>query len=351
MHLTTVRLSEVGMPERIPTRPAELRQKGFEEAFDAETLFYDIFSKHDALYFMGPPLHPDLAKSFDQWITVGGQRVAKEDVYIKTSRKMSMIQVRKRGREIGVGDLALEVEDRTDYKRGGRIFYTLQKNNRIEWLTDWIAINNRLHAPDRYVIYDNGSTDYSVHDVAERLGAAFGNVEVHSVPFKYGPGAFAGSGWDSDFLQYAMFEHVRHCFFDDSGFMVNTDIDELVLDRRVFDLFENDAAVVTFRGRWAWVEEPVDPVSYIDHAFSDRLASCPRKWIVDVSRLRREDVLGVHEVSYANSRESEVCYFHFRSINTNWKYNRGARVKFDEHLHAKLSNEQLGILSPVSRRS
>ncbi|WP_204325139.1 hypothetical protein, partial [Stenotrophomonas maltophilia] len=64
-------------------------------------------------------------------------------------------------------------------------------------------------------IYDNGSTSYSLADLAGALGALDGIAvaRVVSWPYKFGPQGFdAKRFWDSDYGQHGVWEHGRRRF-------------------------------------------------------------------------------------------------------------------------------------------
>src|SRR5262249_24401538 len=111
-----------------------------------------------------------------------------------------------------------------------RVLFTLSKNNKIEWIADWIRYNRDIHGANAVLIYDNASTIYSPTELMERLRPMPGMNEtcVVSWPFKYGP---LGLGllhyWDSNFCQYGMLEHARWMFLQQARSALNSDIDEL----------------------------------------------------------------------------------------------------------------------------
>ncbi|WP_216075142.1 hypothetical protein, partial [Acinetobacter baumannii] len=79
-------------------------------------------------------------------------------------------------------------------------------------IQDWVRFSRDVHGADAVLIYDNGSTSYSLADLAGALGALDGIAvaRVVSWPYKFGPQGFdAKRFWDSDYGQHGVWEHGR----------------------------------------------------------------------------------------------------------------------------------------------
>jgi len=44
---------------------------------------------------------------------------------------------------------------------------TLQKDNPLQWIKDWIRWHNHMHGVGRLILYDNGSREYGYDELAE----------------------------------------------------------------------------------------------------------------------------------------------------------------------------------------
>ena len=225
----------------------------------------------------------------------------------------------------------------------------MSKDNKLTWIVDWMRFYSRAHNVDAVILYDNGSTDYSVQD----LGAAMEQVPEIRVsvivkwPFKYGPqGGPDGLDWDSDFCQYGALEHAKWRFLRYAAGVISSDIDELVITppgRSVFSYARHtQRGVIRYGG--TWIESiPCDTrskSSYSQFGFTNSDGPiCPDKWCLIPSRVSAQSQWKVHGVElppvwkppwphpwWRSQRPSliwhkqfPVNFRHFKAINTGWK--------------------------------
>ena len=106
---------------------------------------------------------------------------------------------------------------------------TLQKDNPIIWIKDWVLWHCRLYGVSRVVLYDNGSQDQQM--LISKLRNLEPEVEVVFVhwEFPYGPPPY-------NYAQRGSLNHCRIYFHpDDKGeflgnnFCINLDIDEFLV--------------------------------------------------------------------------------------------------------------------------
>ena len=99
---------------------------------------------------------------------------------------------------------------------------TLQKNNDIQWVIDWILWHRRLHNVERIVLYDNGSTNRT--ELIENLNALEPEVKIIFVdwPFPYGIYPYKAT-------QDGSLNHCRIRFPIKHGYCINLDIDEYLV--------------------------------------------------------------------------------------------------------------------------
>ena len=99
---------------------------------------------------------------------------------------------------------------------------TLQKNNDIQWVIDWILWHRRLHNVERIVLYDNGSTNRT--ELIENLKALEPEVKIIFVDwsFPYGISPYKAT-------QDGSLNHCRIRFPIKHGYCINLDIDELLV--------------------------------------------------------------------------------------------------------------------------
>ena len=147
------------------------------------------------------------------------------------------------------------LDPKIDYSR---VLYTLQKDNAIHWIKDWVHFYHLKHQPSVVIIYDNASSSYTLEELQNELSQLPCNVIVKSFPFKYGPKGHKGSYWDSTYCQAAAFEHVRYSLQSKKSILLNVDIDELLFlenNQSIYDeIFSRETDVLLFRGRWALID-------------------------------------------------------------------------------------------------
>jgi hypothetical protein len=357
---TSLRLPPEAAIKRESTRPVDFRQPGFDEDFDASTLFYDLIlsrNEHGSnLIFIGPPFL-NLFPFFCQG-RIGGRHLAAtiSNYYIRD--RCCEVWIPNWGSdtvhlELDFGSYQLTPQSAVSrLYQGRRVLYTLSRDNEVTWIVDWVQFHVRNHGANAVLLYDNASTKYTGEDLERSLKKVLPGFEINVVhwPYKYGPRGFNGGWWDSDFCQAAAFQDARFRFLDSAASVLNCDIDEYVVSENgesIFDITEKSSnGCMMFNGRWisnATVATHPEPNSLSDLRHGDfrylartERAACPKKWCVVPRRCKLEEYWGTHTVSgkdLGSSYSDSFSYRHFQSISTNWKYQRGRPVVFDPKLH------------------
>lgn len=345
---------------RSPPRPAEHRGPGYDEQFDSLTLFYDAFRSGRDIRTVGPPLF-NLER-----IVLDGLRVQARAAQARTSR-LDRVQRclvpggAHRGQTLAFGSGPLQLnsdisEDVAPLFRNRKVLVTMSKDNDLEWVRDWARFYARAHGVDAVVIYDNGSTTYSVADLAAALEQV-DELKVGAVvgwPFKFGPrgvpgrmgatGWQPGQWWDSDFCQYGVLEHARWRLLRQAAGVINADIDELVVVPRNKTVFHyanlSPSGYVTYPG--TWVESvPYDPrprSAYSAFGYVNRTAPpCPKKWCLVPWRVPARAQWRIHEVAGAwrllgDGAAPRINYRHFKGI-TRSQRPQATDTEFDPEVH------------------
>ena len=271
---------------------------------------------------------------------------------------------------------------------------TVQKDNERQWLDDWCAWHRRVHGVDRFVIYDNGSADRDdvYAELASRVkGAAFIVVDWD---YPYGPPALTGL----KFAQTVALNHCRLLFGPYTHWCINLDVDEYLFNagsrplasylgrvrkphvylpsyivpmtvdnspRRCFDSPFRSGSLEFERGR-KYLYRPAGT------AFNNVHDAVPRRRRLSRSlRTVAKSVLRVFGVdpgrflaamrrmaAWLTSRppgrpgqgdagggdEPTLFFFHFRALNTGWKYpRRVVCVDPDAHVH----DERISAMSAI----
>jgi hypothetical protein len=356
---------------RDATRPLAYRSADYQEKFDDTTLFYDSFvsdSDHEVI-LLGPPFLNFL--SLLEKMEVIAQPSGEVCVFrIRTMDRHSRITVPVPPKtenlliKSGVHSLSIRIGDnQSAFFENRRVLFTLSKNNRLQWVRDWLRYNRDIHGANAVLFFDNGSTIYSAAELLEAMCAVSGIERVCVVvwPFKYGPQGSGAEHWDSDFCQSGAWEEARWRFLQRARSALNSDVDELVVSKRGASIFEATerarGGIVRFHGLWVHgfsnrtgAPDAQSPAGYtsFDHFRKPPLTmkygffpifrgDCPSKWAVVPRRCPEEAQWTAHGINdWRNARaiSRKFCYRHFREINDNWKYDRSQRETFDPEHYA-----------------
>jgi len=325
---------------REPLRPPSLRDKEFEDAFDYKTVAYDLVSSRDSTKIIGPPLL-NLKAKFENASWVANHRNLKVKLSDIDRTQSSEISVSlAEGTEVTVIGDTFSLRSRVSPSgehlfRDKRVLFTKSKDNELVWISDWVKYYVETHGVNSVLLYDNGSTAYSLTDLLRALEhPALDTIVVVDWPFKFGPQGSDLSReipWDSDFCEYGILEHARWRFLSEAEFVINNDIDELLIvdcNKTVRQLLDHSTdGAVRYVGRWIENRriKPSDGTPrFVDFAYYNFFAQVTTpKWIVDPRRCRgaiqwkthRIDGVKMYHTPYAMHR-------HFRGISTNWKTDR-----------------------------
>jgi hypothetical protein len=357
---------------REPTRPFAHRPPGFEEEFDYRTLLFDsFFCGKDQVLVTAPPFLNLLVFVEKMEVTAlpSGQKCT---FRIRNADRHSQIRIAVPAgtQKLRLGSVTGEFElephrDGSGFFAGKRVLFTKSRNNRFEWIRDWIRYHRDIHSADAVLIYDNNSTDYATHDLRDALCEVTGidRLCVVNWPFPFGPQGIGSTGfWDSDFCEQGLLEHARWMFLQQARSVLATDIDELVLSKNGSSVFEaaerSPLGVVRFQGHWvhgfegrtrvARDDAPVRVVDfdhYLRHLPGRRLGVlparenvCPSKWAVVPRRCPERAQWTSHRIKgWINTLpvSRNFSFRHFREISTHWKYDRSARVVLDPNLYVR----------------
>jgi hypothetical protein len=364
----SVSLADFTDARREAIRPLKFRPENFDREFDSTTLFYDAVQVNDSqIAVFAPPflnLQAELdASTFgrksERYSTRARQLDRHAQVWIDSSWSRRPVRV---SGSLGEFEFAISPNE-TELFRDCRVLFTMSKNNRIEWILDWVRFNRDIHGANAVLIYDNGSSVYDSATLSSALASVSGLLcsVVVEWPFPYGPqGSLKLGNWDSDFCQLGAWEHARWRFLQYARSVMNSDIDELVLSRTGQSIFEaterTSTGLLRYQGRWIIGTEDCTHKTagcaaprHFDfstlmprkYEFSRWLAFrdinvCPSKWTVVPGRCPAQAQWHVHLIrswwaSYLRTRR--FCFRHFREIGSNWKYQRTSRVSFDPSIH------------------
>jgi hypothetical protein len=347
---------------RVPARPLESRQPSYEEEFDFHTLFYDVFRCGRVVRLVGPPMVNleesvinDLAASND--LTPNSVRTHDFGMVQRSSIK----GLPRQGgtfafRHDGLDSVTTLGADLAPLFAHRRVLLTLSKDNDLAWIGDWARFHARTHGVDTVVLYDNGSTRYTMADLQATLNEV-SEISLAAIvlwPFPYGPQGGPDNLWDSNFCQYGMLEHAKWRLLRRAFGVINADIDELVITPHGATAFDAAArtshGVVEYEGTWiARVPFGPEPQStYSRYGYTDvALGSSEAKWCLLPRRAPRQSQWRVHDVVWgrkaslvpppqpwrALTKAPEVAFRHFLALNTGWRWSRGETTEYEPDRH------------------
>ncbi len=278
------RLSSLRIPEQLEIKrhlhgrntslPTEIQQT----LFDRRTIFYDVFycPARDKIIGLGPkffnlekellpmtifhehtPLNFSLSRlksifllEIDPPQGVTGQNVTLQFRFSVFAAEVPV-------------ELSPDPHMRKSDTENRLTLVTLQKNNHVEWIEDWIRWYYRLHNVQRMIIYDNDSANRD--KVVQRIKKLDVDMKIVFVdwPFEYGRSK-------DKFSQRGVLNHCRIRFPVANAYCINTDIDEYLVmkkDQKLLDFLDdtfNDESIGSIRMRESWIprqlsQNPVKP--------------------------------------------------------------------------------------------
>ncbi|MFW1798550.1 hypothetical protein ACG9YX_00670 [Acinetobacter nematophilus] len=353
-----VKISPCIIPDDKPynrTSPREihLQSEDYHEKFDYKTLSFDTFFSEDKVILSGPPLY-----GLENFIEKGSFQLDNHDYSKNLSvRQLDRTQcnhitkVEKKPHELiwKYADVSIKSDVNDSFLnkfRGKKVLFTLSKNNKFEWIYDWIVFYKNYHNIDTVLFYDNNSNNYSLDELKIYLDNKELNVDIYLVPwnFKYGPQGGIHSGtvkapWDSDFCQYGMFEHAKYRFLKYASGVINADIDELVItpnEKSIFELLGSSKGLL-YPGYWIQ-SIPLDKdkeTRFFNYAYRSKTDKhSDNKWCINPSKLDDNTQWKVHSIRKTNLKSIKGIYYaHFKAINYNWKTQRINNITLNETIH------------------
>lgn len=366
---------------RLASRPVEHRPPGFDDQFDAETLFYDAFPRPDGRLVLLGPAFLNLEPAIRSMTVRARPSGAICRFEVRAWNRHGQVLVEAPAGTVGLdldlsfGTVSVPLSpSELDVFAGRRVIFTLSRNNRLAWIQDWLRFARDIHGAEAVLLYDNGSTAYApqalLEAVAQVEGIAIGRVVTW--PFRYGPqGLDAWRFWDSDFCQHGVLEHARRRFLAAAAAAQNADIDEMVISRSGQSVFEAAArdpfGTLRYGGRWVTVaaehqRDDREP-THRDHTLVLRRRparrfgilpadahACPPKWTVVPSRIPDHVQWSVHALGRwlpGRRLSRRFGYRHFMSITDNWKYKRSTSSAADPSRRYDPDEELAGHLARV----
>ncbi|TRX61918.1 hypothetical protein [Corynebacterium hiratae] len=218
---------------REPIRKYEDMTPNFLTRYDGHTIAVDVFCADDRLWFIGPSLFNLKGYAESSRIEIDGIKVNDFSWYdmSRISRFHTDIDGIVQEVNIEFGPEKFKVSPGADDLKsfeGRNVVITMNRDNKLENLRDWLINFVVNHSIDSAIIYDNRSEAYSLKEMASALLEIEGLERLYIVdwPFKFGNTGGPQQIWDSDFGIYMCWEHARWRFLQKANSVFISDADE-----------------------------------------------------------------------------------------------------------------------------
>ncbi len=267
--VSSIRIPEsLNITRKLHPRNANLSERELEgRSFDRLTVFYDVFYHHSENKFVGiGPKLLNLKKSLLPLRIWCNEK--KLSFQLTETKTICILEVEAPDEvqdcstiltfQFSVFSVDLEID--TTRSVNSRIcglsnkltISTIQQNNHIEWIQDWVRWHKNLHNIQRLILYDNGSSDKQ--RIMRNLKELDVDMRIVFVewPFEYGRSP-------DKFAQRGAMNHCRMRFAVRSGYCINIDLDEFLVNKSGQNLLEylnstfNDEQVSSIRMRESWI--------------------------------------------------------------------------------------------------
>lgn len=361
--LSTTRLDEASEIKRLPKQPHRPRDEKFLSTFDFTTLYYDCFWDQNAkdILCIGPTptnLKPHYRKAVYRAMPSGKQ--------VKAKHYFSLTVMTTHLKDVPSDTTAIEMHfagerhlmqvqsNKCDIFARENLMFTLSKNNDLKWIDFWADYHVRKQNVSTIILFDNGSDQYEIDDLLEKLAGVKGlkKAVVVSMPYPYcaKDEILKVNPYWAHFLQIALMSIVLRRFGMSANAILNLDIDELANSNGAADVFHlaerSSLGILAMKGIWV---EPIAENAYGDHrdfcvvAQDEKKSFCTAgKWAIDPKRKWFKKLKVFPYMHWIENRAQlgrryveGVHFWHFKGINTNWKLNRAAPMKFDPELHER----------------
>ncbi|RDE08066.1 hypothetical protein [Pelagibacterium lacus] len=355
-----MRLGDSSPLRRMPRAPGRPRPEAFGASFEDDILVYDAFwdAKGETILLVCPHPH-NLRRLFRR-----ARFTSEPDgraLRAKTFTTQSVMVVALHGADPGAREIAMDLDGQrrsmtigdnlSAALAGASVLFTMNKDNRLEWIADWVDYHVHHHGIDTVIVFDNGSQRYRPADLLATISNRPGirHALVLDWPFRYGafdPAVRLNPYW-AHFLQNAAMNVVLRRLAARARGILNLDVDELAESRRpgsILDALDATShGLIVMKGRWIEAATDGADLATIRHRdFSvrpsdpDRQVCGAQKWAIDPRRAwfnHPRVQPHVHWIANrplrAKATHEDWYYWHLKGINTNWKLDRARSQAID----------------------
>ncbi|NVO26751.1 hypothetical protein HJ526_04915 [Donghicola sp. C2-DW-16] len=318
---------------RLSEVPAKYKTAGYDQNFDADTLWVDAIHVSGKVVLVCPRLNNLSAILKTARFRLDDVRV---DAKFREFKRHALIelpaQYPPQKVSVRIGNWCAETEvnaSDTETFQSHNVLLTLSKDNSLEWIHDWAKFHAHHQNADAVLFVDNGSAGYGPKEIEDVLRkAGIQKAKVLSIPLPYGPRGERPYLLCDQFLQTCVMNIARLRFLSKARAVLNCDIDELVHTNglNVFDqAHQSKFGFVRFEGSWRYPSPTLQAEArHSDHTFKREDAKpCPAKWCIVPDRFLGALQWRPHSLEhlpFSDLFKSRTAQFwHCRSISNDWK--------------------------------
>lgn len=359
-----VLLSGAGSLRRIPLGPELKRPASFYERFDDRALFYDVFRDHTGrhVYLIGP-MALNLEPLIDALVIEGRPSGRRAKPRIHHGVQAEILRVTLPGGDTHLaftfGEQNFEIPiqpNRSAALAGDRVIFTINKDNALAWIADWARFYVAEHGATAAVVYDNGSSDYTLEELRATLAGVEGLAKFLVIPWPYPFGSMNdvfdghkfGGHW-AMFAQPPKFTHFFRKYAMRARSILNVDIDELVMSpfrHSIFKAVERSPfGLLRFNRVWVLnAREQSGPPLHRQFVIRKKGVAARdrgKKWAMAPGRAFLASWRAqpwTHQVKgWFNLSGSSIRFYgyHFIGISRSWYWDRTEQIEFDPKLHIR----------------
>lgn len=340
--LRGLRLPETGRLRRDHVRAPKDRTEKYLKGYDDLTVIYDCVRRPDGrgLLLTAPPLLnlwdplrtgltgdcKSLGRSLRRW-----RHKQTDLVFLRKDVQSLSLTLDNTHHDIPIRDSL------ADRFAGLNAMFLVNKDNKLDWIRSCVRYYIEAHGLEALVLFDNGSTTYSMEDLIACLEGcgALKTIVIYQAPFPFGPSIkSSGKQVIPRFLQVALLNLARVDVLSRARAVLNVDVDELIHvhdGRSIFDMAaEHPQTMIKVHGSWIYPDAngPM-PATQPDHVYRATPNNrCNQKWCAVPNGMLSRFGWGVHHVGgrfvkLINATPGAELY-HCRGTSTAWKANRFA---------------------------
>lgn len=214
--------------------------KKFDETYDYDILFADVFRIGETVIFVSPPFLNFKQTLETELLIIDENNFSYDLDFYKMDRcdiatanipeNVNKIYFYRNNNEF----FEVIIKKRHTKFDDKKVICTMQKNETIERIICWITYYNLIYDIDGFIIFDNQSTDYTVDFLSDTLTKKFPNILIEIVNWNM-PFGVLGPPWDSDWSQYVFLNLCKYNFCYESKLVLNHDLDEYFVSEYSID--------------------------------------------------------------------------------------------------------------------